>query len=357
MSEKVEPVPVRLAERMDLWLGLAAIAAAMTLLFGLIPYGMGYGNVPASVFKAVYWMWINSPEWEHCMLVPAICGVLIYLKRQELAETPVRAEPLWGGLALLAAVGLYWLGYKLDIMQMSFLIMHFTLGALLLWFFGPRFFKHIFFVYVFLLFAWPMPFLDGALAFRLRIFMTELAHVFLNVIGIENLRVGTAIVSAPSFEFNIPQGQKFAVDIADPCSGIRSLFGLTMVAALYAYFMVNGLWRQLVVFASAIPLAVAGNFVRVLILTFGTLMFGSDFAIGTEADPSFFHMLSGYVVYLVALGGVALLGWMLQGGWRGVVAWWNNTRTSISHELKSPRPDGGETEEHETAEKRGTDRW
>jgi exosortase len=189
------------------------------------------------------------------------------------------------------------------------------LGALILWFFGWDFFKWIAFPYLFLFFAWPMPFLD-MVAFKLRVLMSAFSHGFLNLIGIEAIRVGTAIVSAPDFSYGIPQGAKFSLDVADPCSGIRSLFALTMVTALMAYFTQNKIWKQWVLFICAVPLAVAGNFVRILMLTFGTLLFGSEAAIGTLEHPSFYHMLSGYVVFIIALGGALVIGWLLNGGWK-----------------------------------------
>ncbi len=71
--------------------------------------------------------------------------------------------------------------------------------------------------------------------------------------------------------------------MVDPCSGIRSLFALTMIAALYAYFAVKPMWKQFIVFACAIPLAILGNLLRILMLTFGTIAFGTEFAIGKDA--------------------------------------------------------------------------
>lgn len=342
--------------------GLVIIVA----MYGLVPYGLGYGSEPASVLFNLWWMWQSTPEWEHCQLVPAIALGIIYWKSEESAGRTIsfkstdfiifavaavgfiiacfegwkvlsvlallvltmhvflsnnrfvefKSKNNLGALALLAfAMFFYWVGYKIDIVQISFLSLHFTLGALLYWFFGWHFMKWIIFPYVFLFFAWPMPFLD-ALAFKLRIVMSSFSYIFLNVIGIDAIRVGTAIVSAPNFADGIPQGAKFSLDVADPCSGIRSLFALTMVTALYSYFTQKTLWKQLLLFAFAVPLAVFGNFVRILMLTFGTILFGDDFAIGTLEHPSFYHMASGYVVFVVALGGMILVGWLLNDGWK-----------------------------------------
>ena len=44
-------------------------------------------------------------------------------------------------------------------------------------------------------------------------------------------------------------------------------------------------------------------------LTIGTIVFGSEFAIGKNAlsEPSLFHMVAGYLVFLVAIGGMVLI--------------------------------------------------
>jgi hypothetical protein len=77
-----------------------------------------------------------------------------------------------------------------------------------------------------------------------------------------------------------------------------------------------------------VPLAIFGNFVRVLMLTFGTLLFGADFAIGTEAEPSTYHMISGYFVFIVAIAGMLAIGWLLNDGWKTAV------------QVLKPRPPG-----------------
>jgi len=62
--------------------------------------------------------------------------------------------------------------------------------------------------------------------------------------------------------------------------------------------------KRWVLFLAAVPLAIAGNICRIVMLTIGTIIIGSEKAIGTLEHPSFFHMLAGYVVFIVALGGM-----------------------------------------------------
>jgi exosortase len=142
--------------------------------------------------------------------------------------------------------------------------------------------------------------------------MTDFSYHFLNLVGVPCIKWGSSLVSAPDFAKGIPQGAKFAVEIADACSGIRSLFALVMITALYANLTLRKAWQQWTLFALAMPLAVLGNFARILMLTFGTLIFGNAFAIGTEKEPSSFHLGAGFFVYVVALIGMHLMGTFLQ---------------------------------------------
>jgi exosortase/archaeosortase family protein len=60
------------------------------------------------------------------------------------------------------------------------------------------------------------------------------------------------------------------------------------------------------------PLAVAGNFARIIMLTLGTITLGPETAIGSMEEPSLFHQASGFLVFGVALGGMLGVGWLLQ---------------------------------------------
>ncbi|MCX6935476.1 MAG: exosortase/archaeosortase family protein [Verrucomicrobia bacterium] len=197
---------------------------------------------------------------------------------------------------------------------MGFLSLQLMIGGLLLWLLGWEMMKELAFPYAFLLFAYPFYFLDNIVAFPLRGLMCQLSQGFLNLIGVDTLRVGTALVSAPDYAAGLKQGERFALDVATPCSGIRSLFALMMVSALYAHLTLKKAWQKWALFLLSPALAVAGNFARMLMLTGGTILLGSGVAIGTEENPATFHLAAGFTVFVVALGGMAAISWMLQGG-------------------------------------------
>lgn len=291
-------------------LAIAAAAGVFFALFAWFPYASGYGAHRVNMFHFMSVVW-KSPEWEHCWLVPLAVIAILFYRRKTLAALPVGGH--WSGLpALAAGLFIYWVGYLADNIYIGYASMLAILGAGVLWMIGWRGLKELSFPIAFLVFMFPLPFMDNFLAFPLRILMSSVSVGFLNLIGLPCIQSGTAIVSAPDFAAGIAQGQRFAVDVADPCSGIRSLFALMMVSALYGYITMGRTWKKWVIFLSSIPLAVAGNFARIIMLTIGTIVLGSETAIGSMEHPTIFHQVSGFLVFAVALGGMLGVGWILQ---------------------------------------------
>lgn len=288
----------------------AAGAVVFYLLFAFLPYASGYGATRVHMFQFMAFVW-RDPEWEHCWLVPlAVIGLVVY-QRKKFAGIPI--EGSWLGLGALLGVFLfYWFGYVADNIYVGYASLLGFVGASVLWLLGWSWLKALAFPIAFLVFMFPLPFMDNFLAFPLRIFMSTVSVTFLNLIGLACVQSGTAIVSAPDFTNGLAAGARFAVDVADPCSGIRSLFALMMVSALYGYLAMDRPWQKWVIFLSSLPLAVAGNFARIIMLTLGTIALGPETAIGSIEEPTTFHMISGFLVFGVALGGMLLLGSLLQ---------------------------------------------
>lgn len=314
-AEKVQTNPQWLSR--GLWMeGLAALALILGL-YGWIPYNFGFESKARPVLEMLYRFWTDpsTTDWHHGMIVPLISLGLVIHRWKDLQKIPLRPSP-WGIPVVGAALVLFWIGYKIDITIVGFLSLQVMVGGLLLWFLGWSMMKELLFPYTFLLFSYPFYFLDNVVAFPLRGLMCHLSQGFLNLVGVDTLQVGTSLVSAPDYVAGLKQGEKFALDVATPCSGIRSLFALMMVSALYAHLTLEKTWQKWVLFLLSPALAVAGNFARMLMLTFGTMVLGSSIAIGTEQSPTTYHLAAGFFVFIVALGGMAMISWLLQGGWK-----------------------------------------
>ncbi len=310
MSEAIHS-HVTNTEKRSYWVAVAVTAISIIVLYGLVKYCFGYGSIPITLSAMLWALWNDYGDWQHGMLVPFLIAWLVYRDREALARLPVQGSAI-GLLGIVFSLGLYWAGFRADIQYAGFVSFQTLLASLVLWFLGWAWLRALMFPLAFMVFMWPFLFLDNFIAFPLRLVMAEISYRFLDFVGLDVIKEGSGIVSAPDPAAGLAKGERFQVDIADPCSGIRSLFALTMISALYAHLTLRAWWSKWTLFLMALPLAVAGNFFRILMLTFGTLAFGSEFAIGTIDHPSGYHMAAGFVVFAIALAGMVGLGQILR---------------------------------------------
>ena len=294
----------------------ALVTFLLTSFLLSLQYSYGVGTTTYSLAKYIWLNWTENEDMGHGFLVIPAVLFLIYSERNRLLSLPLR--PGWGGLYLLGAgLLLFWAGNQADVTFIGLVSVIIVLAGAIWWLLGWDFLKALSFPIGFLIFAIPFPGLDMMVALPLRFIMSRLSVVVLNLIGIPTLLSGTGILSAPDASLNLATGQRFAIDVATPCSGIHSLFALMMVGALFAYFTMPSPWKKWALFLSTIPLAVLGNFARILMLTLGTLAFGSTFALGKDPlnAPSWFHLAAGYLVFIVALLGMMGIGSLLNREW------------------------------------------
>jgi exosortase len=141
----------------------------------------------------------------------------------------------------------------------------------------------------FLFFMVPIPYiLYDAIAFPLKMLASWIGEHSLSVIGVPVFREGN-IISLPNLQ----------LEVADACSGIRSLISLMAMATATAYFMGLGLVSGSVLFLSAVPISLLTNSARIGIT--GIL----SYHYGKAAAEGFFHEFSGWLIFLA--GGVLVV--------------------------------------------------
>ena len=305
------------------WIIPFAAALIFFALIGfVIPYSSSLWEVQKSVADLIWSMSqfgqgateFAANDYTYCLFVPIIFGYLVYLKWPELQRAPIQQSNLGMGL-IMVGIAVYWFGMRANNQYFGYAAVQILLAGVILWLWGWPVFRLLLFPWAFFMFAWPVPFLDPIIAFPLRMIMSTLAAHILPWIGIPCLQNGTALLSPGDPINNIPVGARFQIDIADPCSGIRSLFALLMFSALFGYLFLPRLWQQWVIFLSAFPLAILGNLTRVIMLVLGSTFFGSAFAVGTTENPSAFHEGCGFLIYGVALGAEFVLASLLTRKW------------------------------------------
>ncbi len=254
----------------------AFVATVVCMLVGFI-----------GMYIHLYSVFRNPDEdMSHGWLVPIFSLYVLWTQRAELKRA-VGAPSVWGFLACLPCIGVALIGSRG--MQVRFEQLGFIgLCMVLPWaFYGRRVAKRCVFPALFLLFTVPMTSYLDAVTIHLRLLASGTAFVMLRGFGVDVAQVGTAIVSQGAHPFSI--------DVAEPCSGLRSIVALMALTAAYAWYTQPTWRRRAVLFACAVPLAVLGNVVRILSICFVAAWASSDFALG------FYHDYSGYVVFVVAI--------------------------------------------------------
>jgi exosortase len=285
----------------------------LAILLFLFPYNSGDSSINSPLGPALWTIWTSSSsdtqDHTYCLLVPLMLAYLIYEKGSLIAKTPVRATN--GGMAvIIIGLILFWIGSRAGKQYVGCAGIQLLILGVIYWFWGGAVFRRLLFAWAVVCFAWPLPFLDTAVAFPLRMIVSHTAYYALNIIGIPTIQDGTALISSPT-STGLPSGARFQIDIADPCSGLHSLLPLLMFSSFYCYFFFQKPWQRWTIFLSALPFTIAGNVVRILMLVLGCLFWGSAFAIGTNDEPSWYHEACGFAVFIVVLGLECLFGTLL----------------------------------------------
>ena len=260
--------------------------------------------------SAVLWMvhrWNEAGgDLSHGWIVPFVSVGIIWFKRRELMSLPKKSSR--AGLAtVVLALLLHWVGAKSQQTRLSLAGLVLLMWGVPFYFYGWQVAKLLLFPCAYLIFCIPLNFLDS-LTFPLRIMVTMAATGLLNGLGIEAQRSGSAIYSTAAGGFNF--------DVADPCSGLRSLLAMTALTAVYAYLTQKTLVKQWLLFFASIPLAIIGNIARITTVALVAEAFGQKLASGL------YHDYSGYVVFSVAIGLMVGAGSLLNLDYHGALERW-----------------------------------
>ena len=243
--------------------------------------------------------WWNDPNYSHGFLIPLVSGWLLWRRRSELQAVPVRTERA-GLVVLLAAMGLFVVGNaaaEYFTARVSFLI---ALTGLVWLVLGSAMLRAIWFELFFLLFMIPIPYvLYYAAAVPMQLLASKVTAGLLQAVGMSIVRQGNII--------HIPG---YSLEVAEACSGIRSMMSLVALGVLFSHFTQPRWAGKVLLFLATIPLAVAGNVFRVLVTTILAALVGD--AVVTEP----LHTLLGMSVFVVAFIGLFVVGRILSWSFR-----------------------------------------
>jgi exosortase len=247
-------------------------------------------------WDALAWMigqWENNPNYGHGWLIPLAMGYMIFKKKDIFkADYKSTLKDLW---LVFAGVVIFLLGARIEFIQITlFSLLVIALG-LVYFYKGKTAFKEMLFPVGYFVFGIPVPYYLESFTVPLKSMATVVSVGFMQMAGITIARQGN-IIYLPNY----------TLEVADACSGLKSLVMVTAVGALYAYISQPTLKRKWVLFLSSIPIAVIANIARIVMVGILASIFGEKLAF------DFVHDFSGIFVFIIAGVCLALTGVLME---------------------------------------------
>jgi exosortase len=262
--------PPRASSRLD-WLPYVIVAILLVVLYYRVAVKLVYD-------------WYTIPDYSHGFLVPFFAAFLIWDKRKVLKAIPINQT--WSGIVLVVfsnmvlILGVY--GVELFTARISFI---FLMTGLIATFFGWAMVRELSFPLLVLVLAIPFPaILFNRITFPLQLLASRIASDILPLLGVPTLHEGN-VIELPVMK----------LEVAEACSGIRSLMSLFTLAVFYGYFLERTTRRRVILALASIPIAVTANVARIVGTGLCVQYWDPEKALG------FFHEFSGWVMFVVSL--------------------------------------------------------
>lgn len=259
---------------------------------GILFFLVAWLYAPLAIRLATRW-W-QDPNYTHGFFVPLFSLFLIWERREKLAA--MRIQPSWSGLAiLLFALMALVLGTIDPRFYLSRVSLLFFVAGMVVFLAGWRHLAAVAFPLAFLVLMIPSVTLLDQITFPLQMIASKTANFILLLIGIPAVREGNIIL--------LPHAR---LEVAEACSGIRSLFSLITLTVIYGYVAETKIRVRVLLALLAIPVSVLANALRIAMTGVVVEHWGIAGAEGT------LHMLSGWLIFAGSLALVFLFHRLFQ---------------------------------------------
>jgi exosortase len=222
-------------------------------------------------------------------MVPWIALGLFWYHRDDLKKTAAAGSN--AGLApLIFGIFAFIIGVRCLQPRFALVSIPFLLYGAIRFVWGQASARVVLFPCAFSVFMVPVGALEQATS-NLQFIITGIVGTLSHLLGIAILAVGTTLTATDgSFNFEIAEG----------CSGIRSITAMTMLTAVFVHLTQDRLWKKVLIFACSLLFAIIGNVGRIFTVVLVAKFYDTKFAAGI------YHDYSGYVFFPIAL--LAMLG-------------------------------------------------
>ena len=231
--------------------------------------------------------WAHDDDYSHGFFVFPLAAYFAWERREALSRAARQPSVL--GLLLLAGSLVCYVagrfGSELFLTRVSLVG---VAAGLVWWVLGRQHLRLLAFPLGFLLLMVPLPeIIFNRIAFPLQMLASRLGETVIAAGGVPVFREGNVLLLPGK-----------ALEVAEACSGIRSLMTLMMLAIVLGYFAERRSGFRVLIALAAIPIAVIANAARVA----GTGL--AAYWVSPAAADGFFHTFSGWLMFVVALAGL-----------------------------------------------------
>jgi exosortase len=251
-----------------------------------------YGGILSSLAR----QWASDDNYSHGFFVVPLALYFAWERRATLKSATL-APSLAGAFLValsLAILILGLLGAELFLTRISLIG---VLGGTVLYVWGRHHFRMLVFPLAFLLLMIPLPtIIFNQIAFPLQLLASRAGELVIGLAGIPVVREG-----------NVLQLPSRTLEVAEACSGIRSLVSLIMLAVVLGHFTERRISRRVLLAVAAVPIAIVANAARVA----GTGLMSE--LVSPAAAEGFLHTFSGWLLFVVAFIGLVAVQRALTG--------------------------------------------
>jgi exosortase len=250
----------------------------------LLVFGLGMLWAYAPTLAGMTERWSNDPQYSHGFLVPVFAGIVLWVRRAQYVD--VEFKPSWWGLPwLLFAAVLRLVSAAFYLEWLDALSLLPALAGLCVLLGGKPALKWAWPAVGFLIFMMPAPYqLEVALAHPLQRVATDASTYLLQTFGVPAVAQG-----------NIIHLDDVKLGVVEACSGLGMLVTFFALSTAVALVLAHGWTDRIVLFLSAVPVALAANVVRI---TLTGLLYVT---VGGAAARVVYHDLAGWLMMPLAL--------------------------------------------------------
>lgn len=276
---------------------LPAVLSTQQIAVGLGLIGLTiWAYLPT--FSRLVRIWWSDPQYSHGFLVPLFSGALCWLRRDRIRWDLVRPS-WWGVPVLLAGAALRIAGSYLYMEWFEHISLLPVGFGLLLAVGGWQLLKAWWPAVLFLIFMIPFPYrFEVALSDPLQKIATRASTYLLQTIGEPAVAEGNTILV-----------NDHRLEVVQACNGLRMAVSFVALSVAVVMVVNRPIWERLLILASALPIALISNVIRITVT--GVLSNHFD----AEIAQVFFHDVAGWLMMPLALGllwgELALVDWIL----------------------------------------------